>query len=130
MGATPQYRMNRKKVPIRLLSLNRLTAGHTETQVVEAGRRNVTESERRAASTRVAPPAAAAKHAVRAVVGANWICATGQRIVIPIRAPLEHVAVHVVQAHRIRLLHANLVCVLLAGSVTGASFIFTSINRF
>ena len=56
-----------------LLLLCRLTAGHTETQVVAAERRFVVVAVRRPAVVRVAPPAAAAMHAGRARAGANWI---------------------------------------------------------
>ena len=47
--------------------LNRLTAGHTETQVVVAVRRVVGGAERRPTVARVVPPAAAANHAGRAL---------------------------------------------------------------
>ena len=62
---------------LRLLSLllYRLTAGHTETPV-GAVRRDAAAAVRRPTVAWGAPPAAAAKHAVRAPVGANWINAT------------------------------------------------------
>ena len=84
---------------LRLLSLNRLTAGQTETQVAEAVRRGVAAAGRRPTEARVAPPAAAAIHAERAR---------------PISAPLEQVAVHVVQAPWVGLFRSNLVGVFLA----------------
>ena len=103
--------------------LCRLTAGHTEAQIVVAVRRDAAAA-RRPAVARVAPPAAAAKHVAGAPFGANRIGAARKFSVVPIRAPLKHAAVHVEQAPRVWLLQANCVAVvgmvLLCGIAQGA----------
>ena len=59
--------------PLLSLLLNQLTAGYTETQVVDAIRWVVAAAACRSAGARAAPPVAATIYAVRAQLGANWI---------------------------------------------------------
>ena len=76
----------------------------------------------------IVEPAAAANHAEGAPFGANRIGAARQFFAVPIRSPLRHVAVHIVQPPRVGLLQANL-SVLLKARVGWVWLKLVSIQR-
>ena len=86
-------------ISLFFLLFRKNSEGKAETKVVEAERRRVAVTMRRAAAPRTVEPAATTAHAERPTVRSCRIRLRATAIVaIPVRAPLPYVAAHIVNA--------------------------------
>src|SRR5262245_7362155 len=84
-------------------------ADHAEAEVVAAAGWPDPEAVGSSAVFRRAVPTAAPNHAIRALLGPDWVGdrASGVCLVVPVGAPLPDVSVHVVQPEGVRRITAN-----------------------